>query len=251
MRDWGWHALRVDVFSRAPFWLLSYFSGSLHFLYMETIVSSLKHTISVRSNSDSSESSSPREKRSKSLAKEDEALQALNMAGNVSEKLDKILGELKKLEKLNAIEATLKDLTSRLGNVESTIDKMKEDAHAVESLIKGMDKSLTYLNQEVEELRGTVEDKDKQIEYLYTQQLYLESYSRRENLKFFGIPKPALSDGKDTVGTIDVLCEFLHNVLGFGDPKRNMEFQRVHWIGKSVRGKPRLILARFFRLSRS
>ena len=59
------------------------------------------------------------------------------MAGNVGEKLDKILGELKKLEKLDAIEATLKDLTSRLGNVESTIDKMKEDARAVESSIKG------------------------------------------------------------------------------------------------------------------
>ena len=216
---------------------------------METILSSLKRTISERSNSDSSESSSPREKRSKSLAEEDEVLQALNMAGNVSEKLDKILGELKKLEKLDAIEATLKDLTSRLGNVESTIDKMKEDARAVESSIKGMDKSLTYLNKEVEELRGTVEDKDKQIEYLHTQHLYLESYSRRENLKFFGIPEneASASEGKDAVGTIDVLCEFLHDVLGFGDPKRNMEFQRVHRIGKSVRGKPRPILARFLR----
>ena len=78
---------------------------------MESILSSLKRTISERSNSDSSESSSPQEKRSKSLAEEDEVLQALNMAGNVSEKLDKILGELKKLEKLDAIEATLKDLT--------------------------------------------------------------------------------------------------------------------------------------------
>ena len=171
------------------------------------------------------------------------------MAGNVGEKLDKILGELKKLEKLDAIEATLKDLTSRLGNLESTINKMKEDARAVESSIKGMDKSLTYLNKEVDELRGTVEDKDKQIEYLHTQHLYLESYSRRENLKFFGIPEneASASEGKDAVSTIDVLCDFLHDVLGFGDPKRNMEFQRVHRIGKSVRGKPRPILARFLR----
>ena len=171
------------------------------------------------------------------------------MAGNVSEKLDIILRELKKLENLDAIEATLKVLTSRLGNVESTIDKMKEDARAVESSIKGMDKSLTYLNKEVEELRGTVEDKDKQIEYLHTQHLYLESYSRRENLKFFGIPEneASASERKDAVGTIYVLCEFLHNVLGFGDPKRNMEFQRVHRIGKFVRGKPRPILARFLR----
>ena len=98
--------------------------------------------------------------------------------GNVSEKLDKILGELKKLEKLDAIEATLKDWTSRLGNLESTINKMKEDARAVESSIKGMDKSLTYLNKEVDELRGTVEDKDKQIEYLHVQHLYPESYSQ-------------------------------------------------------------------------
>ena len=141
---------------------MSSFSGSLHFMYMET-TPSLKRTISQRSNSDSSESSSLWEKRPKSLAEEDEVLQALNIAGNVSEKLDKILGELKKLEKLDAIEAKLKDLTSRLGNVESTIDKMKETARAVDSSITGMDESLTHLIKEVEELRGTVEDKDKQI----------------------------------------------------------------------------------------
>ena len=41
-----------------------------------------------------------------------------------------------------------------------------------------MDKSLTYLNKDVDELRGTVEDKDKQIEYLHVQHLYPESYSQ-------------------------------------------------------------------------
>ena len=216
---------------------------------METTPPSFKRTISERSNSDSSESSSPWEKRPKSLVEEDEVLQALNMAGNVSEKLDKILGEIKKLEKLDAIETTLKDLTSRLGNVESTIDKMREDARAVDSSIKRMDESLTHLNKEAEELRGTVEDKDKQIEYLHTQHLYLESYSRRENLKFFGIPESeaSASEGKDAVGTIDVLRDFLHDVLGFRDPKRNMEFQREHRFGKSVLGKRRPILARFLR----
>ena len=216
---------------------------------METTPPSFKRTISERSNSDSSESSSPWEKRPKSLVEEDEVLQALNMAGNVSEKLDKILGEIKKLEKLDAIETTLKDLTSRLGNVESTIDKMKEDARAVDSSITGMDESLTHLIKEVEELRGTVEDKDKQIEYLHMQHLYLESYCRRENLKFFGVPESeaSASEGKDAVGTIDVLRDFLHDVLGFRDPKRNMEFQREHRFGKSVRGKRRPILARFLR----
>ena len=84
---------------------------------------------------------------------------------------------------------------------------------------------------------------------MHTQHLYLESHCRRENLKFFGIPEKeaSASEGKDAVGTTDVLCGFLHNVLGFGDPKRIMEFQRVHRIGKSVPGKPRPILARFLR----
>ena len=57
---------------------------------MEIIISSLKNTISTRSNSDASESSSPWEKRLKGLAEEYEIFKALNMAGNVGKKLDKI-----------------------------------------------------------------------------------------------------------------------------------------------------------------
>ena len=111
-----------------------------------------------------------------------------------------------------------------------------------------MKSSIKFLeNLELGELLLEKRDKDKQIEYLQTQHLYLELYRRRENLKFFGIPESEASplEGKDAVGPIDVLCDCLHNVLGFGDPKRNMEFQQVHRIAKSVPGKPMLILARF------
>ncbi|CAH3152383.1 unnamed protein product [Pocillopora meandrina] len=103
-------------------------------------------------------------------------------------------------------------------------------------IVKGIDESLTHLIKEVEELRGTVEDKDKQIEYLLMQHLYLKSYCRRENLKFFGVPESeaSASEGKDAVGTIDVLRDFLHDVLGFGYPKRNMEFKRVHRIDRET-----------------
>ena len=68
-------------------------------------------------------------------------------------------------------------------------------------------------------------------------------------MKSFGTPESeaSASQGKDAVGSIDVLCDILHGILGFEDPKGNMEFQRVHRMGKSVRGKPRPILARFLR----
>ena len=122
------------------------------------------------------------------------------------------------MEKLDAIETTLKDLKSRLGNVESTIDKMREDARAVDSSIKGMDESLTHLNKEVEELRGTVEDKDKQIEYLHTQHLYLESYSRRENLKFLAYrkAKSALRRGKMRLAQLMFCVIFFMMSLALG-----------------------------------
>ena len=68
-------------------------------------------------------------------------------------------------------------------------------------------------------------------------------------MKSFGTPESeaSASQGRDAVGSIDVLCDILHGILGFEDPKGNMEFQRVHRIGKSVRGKSRPILALFLR----
>ena len=62
--------------------------------------------------------------------------------------------------------------------------------------------------------------------------------------------KPAPRRGKVLLARLIFFCDFLHGFLGFGDPKRNMEFQRVHRIGKSVLGKSRPILTRFY-LSRS
>ena len=63
--------------------------------------------------------------------------------------------------------------------------------------------------------------------------LYLEAYSRRENLKFAGIPEES-SDQEDT-----------KDVLGIENPE-NIEFQRVHQIGKKG-DRPRMVIARFLR----
>ena len=52
-----------------------------------------------------------------------------------------------------------------------------------------MDTGLTTLNNEVSVLRGEIIAKEERINNLHMKHLYLESYSRRENLKFFGIPE--------------------------------------------------------------
>ena len=77
--------------------------------------------------------------------------------------------------------------------------------------------------------------------------LYLESYSQREILKFFGIPENEANaeEGGEAFDKRAVLNQFLETVLGFQDPRRNIAIQPVHQVSKSNNGKPRPILACF------
>ena len=169
-----------------------------------------------------------------------------NKSNDPDTKLDKIL---KKLEKLDAIESTLRVMSSRLTRTETAVEKLQSEARKRDSSINEMDVGLTTLNKEVSELRGKFMEKEEQINNLHMKHLYLESYSRRENLKFFGIEEKEKNaeEGSEAIDTWEVLCEFLKTALGFQDPRRSIEIQRVHRVGKSVDGKPRPMLARFLR----
>ena len=81
-------------------------------------------------------------------------------------------------------------------------------------------------------------------EALEKKYLYLEAYSRRENLKFAGIPEAEGESQEDTRAPA-ILVEFLSNQLGFHHPEE-IEFQRIHRIGKKG-DRPRMIIARFLR----
>ena len=87
----------------------------------------------------------------------------------------------------------------------------------------------------------------------------MEAYSRRENLKFEGIPETFASSDKDgatqrgevsTENTKAVLTDFLERVLGIEDAQ-DIEYQRVHRMGKPRKesGRERIIIARFLRFS--
>ena len=65
-------------------------------------------------------------------------------------------------------------------------------------------------------------------EALEKKYLYLEAYSRRENLKF---AETTESEGESQEDTRGILVEFLSNQPGFHNPEE-IEFQRIHRIGK-------------------
>ena len=79
---------------------------------------------------------------------------------------------------------------------------MDGKVNATETKVEEMDKGLTWLNEQVEQLQSKIKNmddtKEKEFSELYLKQLYAEAYSRRENLKTFGIPesKPLLRQSK-------------------------------------------------------
>ena len=171
----------------------------------------------------------------------------------MSEALQKPLQDiLKKLEKLDAIEQAVNNLGKSFEKLEGRIHTL-EDAYAstkrdVEDLKESLNaneidkkstadriqeledhtkSSLAALQKENDELRANfklIEDKN----------LYLEAYSRRENIKFENIPE------EETIkeDTEKVLRTFLETELGFVDAA-NVEIQRVHRLGKKRAESPR------------
>ena len=90
----------------------------------------------------------------------------------------------------------------------------------------------------IAKLESKEQEIDSKMEELKTKDLYLEAYSRRENIKFINIREPQ----EDTE---EKLRNFLEDELGYRDAS-TVEIQRVHRLGKKKNDdEPRPILARF------
>ena len=188
---------------------------------------------------------------SKNSDDEDQVMAALNLTEGDTKKLDLILERLSKLDsKMEELNKTVKGLQGKVSSLEIDVEQKSLDQKFthVESNSKFVDSHIKELQEMVEERKDENSACRKQI-------LYLEAYSRKENLKFEGIPElPKLSGQQNATSkedTKEVLANFMENVLGIEDAK-DMEFQRVNRIGKpkSENGNgSRTIIACFLRFS--
>ncbi|KAL9976171.1 hypothetical protein ACROYT_G013432 [Oculina patagonica] len=267
MKDWkkDWYGQDggIDVSVRAPHLLANL---NLMLPMLDDIVYSskksitLKRTSTQRSDSSASESSSPSDKRHRNTKHIElegevqevfegavEASLAVDMSEMMAEKLDEILA---KLNKLDSIETTLNNLCSKMATVESDVSKLKDGARVTDGKLEKMDNGLQWMNTEVEDLKLKITLLETAKKDLHTQQLYAEAYSRRENLKFFGLAEretKSSSNISEVINTRNILFEFLDKRLGLENPEKEIELQRVHRIGKPTAGKTRPIIARFLR----
>ena len=189
---------------------------------------------------------------------EDEVMTALNMSQDLAATLKSIL---EKLEKLDVIESSLKKIESKLENLERRTEKLEVFQATAKKDIDDLKSSLNFSGEDLKEkvdafqkvdtlitdLSTKAKTNEDMINEIYTKNLYLEAYSRRENIKFMNIPEePTTASNAGSEDTEKIVREFLERELGFADA-HNVEIQRVHRVGKSKEGKPRPILARFLR----
>ena len=226
---------------------------------MEAFLSSVKRKIRYSDSLGSSQEISPAEKRLKEFSF-DHADKDEVMAAELAGKIDLILSKLEKLDKkLEEVCSTMNSLKASVSSLEKDVTVVKEKQQSFDKNIKDLEKNAEFVSSQIEKLNNTVQEEKetrrKEISEVRKEMLYLETYSRRENLKFDGIPErrmQVLLNGQERTmdDTHGQLVDFLQNVLEVEDAQ-HIEFQRIHRLGNQPRsdGSGRMIIARFLRYS--
>ena len=103
------------------------------------------------------------------------------------------------------------------------VDKVQGDAKKLRDDIYAMDKGVSFLNSEVQELRSKVGVHLERINGLKDLIMYQELYNRRENLRFLGVPESMA----DEEVTKEVIYQLLEKELSI-EEVRKIEFQKIH-----------------------
>ena len=188
---------------------------------------------------------------------DDEIFTALNMAEGLHKTLEEIN---RKLEKLDTIQITVNDVQASLQKLEGGIQKLECFQTTANRDIENLTESFKAAEKQQQKSAASLEDHREKTSLALTdlqkanddlqaklkeiedKNLYLEAYSRRENIIFENILQA--TDREDTES---VLRAFLEMELGYKDAN-TIEIQRVHRLGKKRdEEKPRPIIARFLR----
>ncbi|KAL9983110.1 hypothetical protein ACROYT_G005239 [Oculina patagonica] len=139
----------------------------------------------------------------------------------------------------NMIELRLNNLTTSVSSIEMSVSRLEKEVSALDSNTKTIEKSVNELKEsvsfcedEIEEMKKNAydikEDCSSDIDDLRKQILYFEHYSRRENLKFVGIPEKIISadedDARSSEDTKQLVYKFKEDELAIENPQQKIEF---------------------------
>ena len=161
----------------------------------------------------------------------------------ITQQLQQVLERLTSVEgKLDGVLEKVQRLETALSGVKSDITELQSKTTQMKKVSDDIEAGLNNVNTEVEELRKKMGENEKEIKLINDRCLYQEVYNRRENLRFLGFPK---ATSNEEVAS-ETVYQFLERELEL-EGVRDIEFQRVHRIGKKKAGAVRPIIARFLR----
>lgn len=155
----------------------------------------------------------------------------------------------------NSLDCLRQVVSEGFVKLHTDLDKFKTEIDAVKLSIKDMEKSLTYTqcevqdlkvhfeaetkehSKEVDSLNKKIADLEDRLKQEVENNIALEQYTRRENLRFNNIEEKDKEDCKRVVYNI------LEKELGVDTTK--IRFHAVHRVGKKIHGRRRPIIARF------
>lgn len=125
--------------------------------------------------------------------------------------------------------------------LEKAVLKAQEMTKELQTTTKEMEESMNFqmstcMKYEEETSANTIQIRrpEEDSQSLKDKNMKFETYSRRENLRFYGIPE------EDEEDTKSILCDFLKNRLGLQDAS----LFEIHRTVKKLFDKPRAILSR-------
>ena len=121
------------------------------------------------------------------------------------------------------------------------------------STVNELNESFQFLEEDISDLKLENKKLQQDVCELQKQLLYMETNSRRENVKFVGLLEEQADNmnGGDedhngaqaqTEDTRGIICTFLEHQLGIPNARERIEFQRLHRLGKrKVQARVRLL----------
>ena len=139
--------------------------------------------------------------------------------------LDKLRLEFK--HELDEMKGELKSLKESISFTQDEVDTLKEKS----------EKNLKEMKGGLEELKKTIATLEEKLKAAVEDNIRLEQYTRRENLRFNNITEEESEDCKSLIN------EVIQDEMGIDTA--NIKFHAVHRVGKKIENRCRPIIVRF------
>ena len=146
------------------------------------------------------------------------------------------------LSMLRSMNTTLKDLAVGQRSLENKFNAFESKLSAIETTVKDIEASVDFTSNEIITIKSRVdclEAANQKIDSMKLQDQMdnMERFSRSFNLRFLGIPE---QDGREDC--VSKLENLIKSTLGL-----DVSIENAHRTGRSIRGNPRHVIAKFLK----